>query len=319
MNNEQYLIGKSSKFQEVMRTVELVAALQIPIFISGETGTGKKRLAKNIHNKGNGRDFISVNCAALTDDIAEAMLFGSKNNSNNKSSIETGDNFTGYIAQARSGTLFLEDISELSPAIQAKLLDFVEHGEIQSLGETIKRKCGVRIIASSNKDIKEDVDSGKFSADLFYRLNVVPIELPSLREREGDSILLTDYFLRKLVKEQHKSAPDFTKAALNKIIQYDWPGNIRELSNFCERMFILFSGKEVDVTNLPSELRTHSRKTFISSFVLPATGIKLDTLEVDLIQQALDSSSGNKSKAARLLGLTRDAFLYRLKKYSIDI
>jgi DNA-binding NtrC family response regulator len=319
MNNKQYLIGKSPKFQEVMRTVELVAALRVPIFISGETGTGKKRLAKEIHNKGKSRDFISVNCAALTHDISEAMLFGSKNNTDNKTSMETYDNFTGYIAQARSGTLFLEDISELSLATQAKLLNFLEYGEIQRVGDNTKRKYDVRIIASSSKDIKEEVDSGKFSADLFYRLNVVPIDLPSLRHREDDSVLLLDFFLRKLVKEQHQAAPDFTKAALNKIIQYDWPGNIRELSNFCERMFILFSGKTVDVTNLPSELRNHSRKTFVSSFVLPATGIKLDTLEVDLIKQALDSSSGNKSKAARLLGLTRDAFLYRLKKYSIDI
>ena len=319
MNNEHFLIGKSPKFQEVMRTVELVAALQVPIFISGETGAGKKRLAKDIHDKGNGRDFITENCAALTDDISEAMLFGSKNNTNNRTSLETYDNFTGYIAQARSGTLFLEDISELSLSAQAKLLDFVEHGEIQRVGDTTKRKYDVRIIASSNKNIKEEVDSGKFSADLFYRLNVVPIDLPSLRQREDDSVLLMDYFLRKLVKEQHQAAPDFTKAALNKIMQYDWPGNIRELSNFCERMFILFSGKTVDVTNLPSELRNHSKKTFVSNFILPTTGIKLDTLEVDLIQQALDSSSGNKSKAARLLGLTRDAFLYRLKKYSIDV
>jgi DNA-binding NtrC family response regulator len=318
MSDRQLLIGKASKFQEVMRTVELVAALQVPIFITGETGTGKKLLAKDIHNKSNDRGFTSVNCAALTDDISEAMLFGRKNNTNNKTSVDPYDNFTGYIAQARSGTLFLEDVSELSLTAQAKLLDFLESGEIQRLGDTIKRKYDVRIIASSNKNINQEVDSGKFRADLFYRLNVVPIDLPALRQREEDSVLLIDNFLRKLVKERHQAAPDFTKAAISKILEYDWPGNIRELSNFCERMFLLFSGKTVDVTNLPSELRNHTKKTFVSNFILPATGIELDTLEVEMIQQALQNCGGNKSKAARLLGLTRDTFLYRLKKHSIE-
>jgi len=179
----------------------------------------------------------------------------------------------------------------------------------------------VRVIAATNKGLSKAVEAGDFRADLYYRLNVIPLELPALKERKGDVSLLVEYFFKKYVREKRLAAPTFSKAALKQVTQYNWPGNIRELQNFSERMFILFSAREIDVTNLPQEIRCHSKSETQneSPFTLPASGIKLESVEVDLMLQALDKTSGNKSQAARLLGLTRDTFLYRLKKYSISI
>jgi len=318
MSNKTQIVGKSTKFQEVLRTVGLVAVTDVPVLISGETGTGKKLLAQNIHQQSHRkqRSLVSVNCAALPEEFAESMLFGNKES-------ESNDKALGYIAKARSGTLFLDEISTLSQALQVKLLHFIETGEIQAVGDTTPRKYDVRIIVATNKNLIDEVAAGDFCADLFYRLNVIPVELPALKERQGDVVLLMEHFFRELVHEQHQTAPDFSKAALKQIVLYNWPGNIRELHNFCERMFILFSGKQVDVSNLPQEIRlflsSSSENTSNQPFSLPASGIKLDEVEVDLMQQALQSARGNKSRAARLLGLTRDTFLYRLKKYSIEI
>jgi len=318
MNNTTQLVGKSTKFQEVLRTIGLVSVTDVPVLLSGEIGTGKKCLAQNIHQQSNRkkRHLISVNCAALPEEFAESMLFGTKES-------ESNDKTLGFIAQARSGTLFLDEVCELTEALQVKLLHFIESGEVQAVGDTAPRKYDVRLIVATHKNLVDEVTAGNLRSDLFYRLNVIPVELPTLKERQGDVVLLMEYFFRKLVREQHQTAPDFSNAAVKQLELYNWPGNIRELHNFCERMFILFSGRQVDVSNLPQEIRLYSSKTQVNTndqpFSLPATGIKLDEVEVDLIQQALQSASGNKSRAARLLGLTRDTFLYRLKKYSIDI
>jgi len=314
MNNKIQVLGESAKFQEVLRTIELVSVTDVPVLLSGETGTGKELLAQKIHASSHRkqREFVSVNCAALPQEFAESMLFGHKAGAFDGAA----KNNKGYISQARSGTLFLDEISELPLAVQVKLQRFIESGEIQAVGDSVPRKCDVRLLVATNKNLNDEVNAGNFRADLFYRLNVIPVELPALKDREGDVAILMKYFFRQLVSEQHQAAPSFTRAALKQITLYDWPGNVRELHNFCERMFILFGGKEVDLGNLPHELRSYSDTG--APFCLPAGGIKLEMVEVDLIQQALQTSSGNKSRAARLLGLTRDTFLYRLKKYSID-
>ena len=317
MNNKTQIVGKSTKILEVLRTTELVSGTDVPVFFTGETGTGKKMFAHHIHRNSQRkqREFISVNCAALPEDLAESMLFGYKKSS---SSDET-ENTIGFIAQARTGTLFLDEVGALSLSAQAKLLRFLDTGEVQAVGHTTVRKYDVRVITANSINLEEAVKAGNFRADLFYHLNVIPIDLPALRDREGDCQLLMESFFRELVQENHQSAPGFTAAALKRITSYDWPGNVRELRNFCERLFLLFSGKEIDVDNLPLELRSYPSPASLSPFSLPSTGIKLEQVEVDLIHQALQSTSGNKSRAARLLGLTRDTFLYRLKKYAINI
>ncbi len=317
MHNRQSLIGKSSKFLEVMRVIDLVSELDVPVLILGNTGTGKKTVAKYLHHNSKRKKLVVVNCAALPADCAETLLFGGSNNT--KQAAGEKLKFDGYISQANSGTLFLQEVSALSPSIQARLLYFIENREILSDEKRNTQKFDVRILVSSHKNLRKQVDHGKFRADLFYRLGVVPVELPELLDREDDVILLIDYFFRKLVKTHLEPAPDFTKAALKKLSKYKWPGNIQELCNFCERMFLLFNGREIDITNLPIEIQNYTEKTIGFSFKLPETGIHLENLEVELIQQALHSSGGNKSKAARLLGLTRDTFLYRLRKYAIDV
>ena len=313
---KQTLIGKSSKFQEAMRIISLVSALDVPVLILGNTGAGKKTVARHLHDFSNRSKLVVVNCAALPSDSAEALLFGGYQNQ--QTDAPERSKTKGFIPQADSGTLFLQDVSALSLSAQARLLYFLDNGEILSDGKRNAKKLNVRIISSSHKNLRVEVDQGKFLAELFYRLGVVPVELPELIDREDDVVLLMDYFFRKLVKSHLQPAPEFTRAASQKLMQYNWPGNIQELCNFCERMFLLFKGREVDITNLPSEIRNYTKKSLVASFKLPEKGIHLENLEVELIQQALDSSAGNKSKAARLLGLTRDTFLYRLRKYAID-
>lgn len=316
MKNKAQIVGKSASLLEVLRTAELVSATDVPVILTGETGTGKKLFAQHIHSNSQRKqqEFISVNCAALPEDLAESMLFGHKI----ASSSGATENHIGFIAKARKGTLFLDDVGALSLPAQAKLLRFLERGELQPVGHTAIRNYDVRILAASHTNLGDAVKAGNFRADLFYHLNVIPVELPALREREGDTRLLMEYFFRELVQKQHQPAPGFTAAALKQIARYDWPGNVRELRNFCERLFILFCGKEIDMANLPQELRSYTSPASAFPFSLPSKGIKLEQVEVDLIHQALQSTSGNKSRAARLLGLTRDTFLYRLKKYSID-
>lgn len=312
LDSKTQIVGNSAKLQEVIRTAALVSATELPILIIGDTGTGKELFSRSIHEQSTRQrqGLATINCSSLPEEFAESLLFG-------QVSEEAAENKLGYIAQQHQGTLFLDDVSELSLGVQAKLLNLLEKGEIQHGGDMKPRKYDVRIIAASNKNLSQAVKAGNFREDLFYRLNVIPIELPTLAEREGDVSLLMDHFFRELVSKQHIAPPSFTKSALNKIVQYNWPGNVRELHNFCERMFILFSGKEVAATNLPQEFRTNLSLNSDSPFSLPATGIKLESVEVDLMQQALQKSNGNKSHAANLLGLTRDTFLYRLKKYSI--
>ncbi len=291
MSKVLQFIGQSPKFQEVLRTADLVAGTDVPVLLSGETGTGKDMLAQRIHanSRRKQRALVKVNCASS---FVEDDIFKPKK---------------GAIARANKASLFLDEVAALPDIVQLKLLNFLE-----------KESADIRIIASTRKNLGSEVKEGHFRAELLYRLNVIPIELPALKDRQGDVEILMDYFLRQLVAEQHQPMPEFSKQALKRINQYEWSGNVRELYNFCERMFILFSGKQVSVTNLPREFRQYTSRTE-NIFSLPETGIKLDAVEIDFILQALNKTSGNKSQAARLLGLSRDTFLYRLKKYSIEL
>lgn len=317
-DKKQEIVGQSSKVQEVLRTADLVAGTDVPVLIIGETGTGKDLFAQGIHNMSQRKKhpFIRLSCSSISEDYARSLVSGGGRHVKGNT-----DSMQELIAQARFGTLCFDEITELSLELQAKLLSFIENGEIQQDALLPARKYNVRIIAASNKNLTKEVETGKLRSDLYYRLNVIPLELPVLAEREGDVSLLIEYFFREFVRDKRLASPVFTKTALRKILQYNWPGNIRELRNFCERMFILFSGKDIDLSNLPHEIRRYSKSVpqIDSPFGLPASGIKLESVEIDFMLQALDKTSGNKSQAARLLGLTRDTFLYRLKKYSIDI
>lgn len=308
------MIGNAPEFISLLRSLDVAAATDVTVMLQGESGTGKELLAIYTHQQSKRKDspFVAINCAALPETLAESELFG------HRKGAFTGatHNNEGRIKSAEGGTLFLDEVAEMPLAVQAKLLRFIESGEYQAVGDTSHKMANVRIITATHADLSSKVQSGEFRADLYYRLNVVPFHVPALRERTGDIESLLNSMTQKLAQQHHLKSPRFSRQSLKQLKRYDWPGNIRELRNFCERMLILFTGREIQPENLPLEIRNHCpEKSF--TFLLPDRGIKLDELEQDLLQQALDKTSGNQSKAARMLGLSRDTFLYRLKKYSI--
>lgn len=309
------IVGKSPEMMEVLRAADLVAATDVSVLITGETGTGKDLLAQRIHATSHRRDrpFITVNCAALPETLAESLLFG------HRQGAFTGAHSPrrGFIAEADGGTLLLDEVGEMPAVVQAKLLRFLESGEYQPLGKVEARHADVRLIAATNSNLVDAVKAGTFRRDLYYRLNVVPLAVPSLRKRTGDLAMLLHTLNDKLSLEHDVPAPTYTKAAISALEKHSWPGNVRELRNFLERMLILFNGGVIDVTNLPLEMQDQQQPVMAGMFRLPEGGVDLESLEIGLMTQALQASHGNKSRAAKLLGLTRDTFLYRLKKYAL--
>jgi len=313
MSHFAQLIGQSAALNQVVNTAGIIANTDVTVLIEGDTGTGKELLAQALHKSSprHQRNFVAVNCAALPEALAESQLFGHK-----KGAFTGADtDQLGFVQQAESGTLFLDEIGELSLAIQAKLLRFIEYGECQRLGDSQPTKSNVRIIAATNRNLLSQVANGEFREDLFYRLKVVPLELPSLKQRVDDVPVLVKHFVKSLAQQHSISVPSVSKAAIKQMQQYSWPGNVRELRNLCESLVVLLQGKNIEASNLPPHISSSVVEK--SGFRLPVGGIKMDELEVDLLNQALQASSGNKSHAARMLGITRDVFLYRLKKYAI--
>lgn len=310
------LIGDSPELNRVAWAAKITAASDVTVLIQGESGSGKEVFAKVIHNASarQSQALVSVNCAAIPENLAESMLFG------HIKGAFTGAvaNQQGYIQSADKGTLFLDEVAELPLSVQAKLLRFLESAECQKVGSTSTEKVDVRIIAATNRDLRAEIDQGHFREDLFYRLHVIPLEVPPLRERTGDLLLLLKHFTSTLAQQYHVKAPTYSKSAIKCMKAYSWPGNIRELRNFCERMTILLAGQTVDMENLPNEIKNAQRPLKDIIVSLPDSGLSLEKVEIELIQQALSKTSGNRSKAARLLGLTRDTLLYRMKKYSLS-
>lgn len=286
--NTHELIGSAPEFKAALRQAQVVAMVDVTLLLLGESGTGKELLAHNIHknSKRANKPFIAINCANLE------------------------DNLSG-IEKAHLGTLFLDEIGDAPLTLQAKLLRFIENGSNQS------RQYDIRIIAATNKNLGQMVKDGLFRADLFYRLNVVPIELPALRKRRGDIKFLLHSLTATLAATHGLNPPLFDLTALNALENYAWPGNVRELRNFCERMVILRPGMLIAMENLPSEVLDSVNQPQ-GRMSLPENGVDLGTVEVSFIRQALNKTSGNRTKAARLLGITRDTLLYRMKKHAIQ-
>ncbi|MDF9392840.1 MULTISPECIES: sigma-54 interaction domain-containing protein [Methylococcus] len=308
------LIGQSPSFEALTRSAKLVAATDVTVLIVGETGTGKEVLANALqrHSPRADKPFVTLNCAALPEAIAESELFGHRRGS------FTGavSNQTGRLPAADGGTLFLDEVDSLSLPLQAKLLRFLETGEIQPVGDTQTYNVDVRIIAATNANLHAKIERGEFRKDLYYRLNVVPLEIPPLRERMGDIVLLLQHYMDRFAREHGLAPATFSKAALNRLCNYGWPGNVRELRNVCERLSILLAGRVIEESNLPLEI-TYRASTAKGLFALPDMGIELEQVEMDLIRQALNRTNGNRSRSARLLGISRDTLLYRMQKYGI--
>ena len=309
------LEGNSPEFNSVIRSARIIAATDVTVLVLGESGTGKELLAHALHRSSPRREepFVAINCAALPEQLVESELFG------HRKGAFTGaiENQPGRISAAEGGTLFLDEIGELPLSIQAKMLRFLESGECQAVGENTPHKVNVRIIAATNRDLHSQVRQGLFREDLYYRLNVVPLEMPPLRQRRGDVALLLGQLTAQLATQYGLEAPRYSSRALTRLEAYAWPGNIRELRNFCERMVVLLSGRTIEIENLPQDITRAQAAPSSEIFTLPDSGIRLEELEQEMIRQALDRTHGNRSRAARLLGLSRDTLLYRIKKYEL--
>ena len=312
------LLGRSANLAEVVRAAELVALTDVNVLITGETGTGKELFARALHETSPRRShpFVSLNCASLDETLADSLLFGHCRGA----FTDARRDHEGYVQQARNGALFLDEVAELPLAVQAKLLRFLESGEYQPLGCGTLHHSRTRILAATNRDLAEAVVAGDFRRDLYYRLNVIPLHLPPLRERSGDIVLLAHAFLLELAQHYGFPCPRLAEDARNCLEQYAWPGNVRELRNLCGRLLILRQGRDIHAANLPPEMRHRPppQSLDIGGFTLPAEGIDFYRLEQELIRQALNSSGGNQTHAARLLGLTRDTLIYRMKKYGLS-
>lgn len=312
------ILGKNPSLLETTNAARIVAATGVNSLLYGESGVGRELLARyiHVHSSRSQQPFVSVNCASIPKGLSESLLFGSRDDSKSGTAQEN----RGYLVSAANGTLFLSEVSELPLDVQARLLRFLESGEVLPLGSSRPVKVDVRVIAASREDLGAKVEQGEFSHDLYYQLNVVPLNLPPLRERQGDIPILLSHFISDFSKRHGLKPPRFTKAALECVRQYRWPGNILELRNLCERLMILLPGQEVGIQNLPQEFHSGpvSDQLPNSMVRLPPEGIVLASVEENLIRQALERSRGNRSKAARLLGISRDTLLYRLKKFAIS-
>ncbi len=311
--NAHALIGQSPDFQALLRSARLVAATDATVLIQGESGTGKELLAHYIHrhSRRHHTPLVCINCAALPEELVESELFGHRRGAFTGADRDA----PGRLRAADGGTVFLDEIGELPLAVQAKLLRFLEAGEVQGLGETRPSRVDVRVIAATNRDLQAAVREGRFREDLWYRLAVVPLRLPPLRQRREDILPLVHHYLERLAAQHGLPAPTLDRSAQQRLKAHPWPGNVRELRNLCERLVILMPGQRLGADNLPLEAAPGEEAA--GTFRLPDEGLVLERLEADLIRQALEKAGGNRSRAARLLGLSRDTLLYRMKKYAI--
>lgn len=302
-SNFDSIIGEALSITEAKTLANMAAPTDASVLLLGETGTGKEVFAQAIHSasKRKTKTFLGLNCSAFGKDLLETELFGYK------AGAFTGahKDKKGLIEEANEGTLFLDEIGEMPLDLQAKLLRVLETGEFIKVGDTKQMKVNIRIIAATNRDIQQEIKTGKFRQDLFYRLNLVTIMLPPLRERQSDIPLLADYFVQKLTQDAYQQVKGMTNAFVERLQKNEWRGNIRELRNIIERSLIVCQGNELTIDNLPVELQYENR--FESS---PSSAFDLSTVERLHIQRVLDYTKGNKTQAAKLLNIS-SATLYR--------
>ena len=311
--DRQKIIGRSAAMTKLLETVAQVAPSEATIMITGESGTGKELIAGAIHFNSPRQDgpFIKLNCAALTETLLESELFG------HEKGAFTGAQRRkeGRFLQADQGSLFLDEVSEMPLTMQAKLLRVLQEREITRVGGEESIKVNVRIIAATNKDLADQITAGLFREDLYYRLNVVSLALPPLRQRPEDIPLLAQHFLEYFMEKNQKVLKGFTPHAMDRLIKHAWPGNVRELMNAVERGVVLARSEYLDVDALPLIPQGSAVLSEASSYNAPMDGLTLETLEKQAILKMLAVTGGNKSEAARRLGITRKTLHTKLKRY----
>lgn len=307
------IIGNSKEMREIYEQVAQVAHTNTTVMIRGESGTGKELVAHAIHYNSPraSKPFVKVNCAALPESLIESELFGHEKGA-----------FTGAVARkkgrfemAENGTLFLDEIGDLSPAMQVKLLRVLQEREFERVGGIETVKVNVRLIAATNVDLEQAVQEGKFRSDLYYRLNVFSIYMPTLRERKTDILLLSDHFLEKYAKQNSKRIRRISTPAIDMLMSYHWPGNVRELENIIERASLVCEGNVIHGYHLPPSLQTAEGSGTVTKMSLDKA---VEAFEKDMIQDVLKTARGNRARAARMLDTTERILGYKVNKYGID-
>jgi DNA-binding NtrC family response regulator len=309
------LIGRSPAMREIFQTISRVAPTKATVLLAGESGVGKDMIARAIHQHSPRKNFpfVKINCTALPENLMESELFGY-----DKGAF-TGANASkpGRFEQADKGTVFLDEIGDVPTNIQVKLLRVLQEKEFERLGSNLTRTVDVRVIAATNVDLRAALEQGRFREDLYYRLNVVPINVPPLRERREDIPFLAIHFVQKIAKEADLPVEGISAPAMDRLVEYDWPGNVRELENTIERSMVLAGGNTLEAADIRIENVKKTVPTSSQSPILPE-GFTLEQWEQMMIREAMHRANGNKSQAARLLGLTRNVLRYRLSQMGID-
>ncbi len=318
----QNIIGSSKKMTQIFNMLRTVAPTDAPVLILGETGTGKELLAKAIHalSRRQDRNMVCINSAALTETLLEAELFGYVKGA-----------FTGAIANkkgrfesADKGTLFLDEIGQMSLKLQSKLLRFLQEGTFEPVGSVETRKVDVRVISASNRDLEDEIKAGRFLSDLFYRLEVISITLPPLRERVEDIPLIANHFIKRYAKQYEKNVEGISTEAVDGLMKHDWPGNVRELENCIARAIILCGKPRIELEDFSMKIRSlrdHSTEKNSKSFIrdIPEKGLKVKEMEQELIVKTLEKCQGNKSLAAEFLGISRKALYEKMERYGLRV
>ncbi len=308
------IVGRSPGMQQIFATVMRVAPSRATVLLAGESGVGKDLIARAIHfhSPRKDRPFVKINCTALPENLMESELFGYEKGA------FTGANISkpGKFELADTGTVMLDEIGDVPANIQIKLLRVLQEREFERLGSNKTQHIDVRVIAATNKDLRAALEDGTFREDLYYRLNVVPIEILPLRERKEDIPYLARHFVEKLAPDTGGRVTGITDAAIDKLLGYSWPGNVRELENVIERSIVMASGEKLDAADIRLDMNLRPRHA-AGEPGLPE-GMSLDAYEQEIIKNALKQADGNKSQAARILGLTRNALRYRLTQMGIE-
>jgi two-component system NtrC family response regulator len=309
------IIGQSKALLQVLEQAARAAQSKATVLIRGETGTGKELLARAIHANSPRRHkpFVTINCGAIPPALLESELFGHVRGA-----------FTGAVAHklgrieaADGGTVFLDEIAEMPPELQVKLLRLIQEGEIEKVGSPVPLRVDVRIIAATHRNLEARIEDGQFREDLYYRLSVIPLELPPLRERPEDIPALVEHFFLKSREKHGRPELVLPPALLPCFTSWHWPGNVRELENIIERLVVLAPGKEITLNDLPDYLRGQRPQAGSLALEIPPQGISLEAVERDLILQALRRADWNQSQAARLLDISRKTLIYRMEKYNL--